>query len=91
MNALSFVLSIRFRNLMLSCATVVECSTSFDILEMSVQLLLHLNHFRVRGCDHVYAKLCVRGFLSMGVKALELMKESWHPTFRALHVVTHIT
>jgi hypothetical protein len=46
MNALSFVLSILFRNLMLSCPTVVECSTSFDILEMSVQLLLH---FRVRG------------------------------------------
>jgi hypothetical protein len=46
MNALSFVLSILFRNLMLSCPTVVECSTSFDILEISVQLLLH---FRVRG------------------------------------------
>jgi hypothetical protein len=48
MNAVSFVLSILFRNLKLSCPAVVECLTAFDILEMSVQLLLHLNHFRVK-------------------------------------------
>jgi hypothetical protein len=77
MNAVSFVLSILFRILMLSCPTVLECSTNFDILEMSVQLLLHLNRFRVRGCDHVYAKLCVRGFFIMGATASELMKDSF--------------
>jgi hypothetical protein len=77
MNTLSFVLSILFRILMLSCPTVLECSTNFDIVEMSFQLLLHLNHFRVRGCDHVYAKLCVRGLFIMGTTASESMKESF--------------